>query len=109
MGCAGDVALAPLLLGAHVHGDRVTTGDLLARFFDREALLRRHTARLPRSPPSQSARRARAYHEAMATAPRLNPTEVAEIGSRLAENIRRAGQAPPPEGREVVGGLPPDR
>ena len=48
---------------------------------------------------------ARAYHEAMATAPRLNPTEIAEIGSRLGENIRRAVKAPDQVVRELIVAL----
>jgi hypothetical protein len=38
----------------------------------------------------------------MATAPRLNPPEVAEIGSRLAENIARAVKAPDRVVRELT-------
>src|SRR5262245_22772925 len=42
----------------------------------------------------ESAAGGRAYHEAMATAPRLDPIEVAELGSRLRDNISRAVKAP---------------
>jgi MoxR-like ATPase len=41
----------------------------------------------------------------MATAPRLNPTEVAEIGSRLAENIGRAVKAPDRVVRDLIVAL----
>jgi MoxR-like ATPase len=41
----------------------------------------------------------------MATAPRLNPTEVAEIGSRLEENIARAVKAPDRVVRELIVAL----
>jgi MoxR-like ATPase len=48
---------------------------------------------------------ARAYHEAMATAPRLSPTEVAEIGSRLTENIARVVKAPERVVRDLIVAL----
>jgi MoxR-like ATPase len=41
----------------------------------------------------------------MATAPRLNPTDVAEIGSRLAENIARAVKAPDRVVRDLIVAL----
>jgi MoxR-like ATPase len=41
----------------------------------------------------------------MATAPRLDPTEVAEIGSRLAENIRGAVKAPDRVVRDLIVAL----
>ena len=41
----------------------------------------------------------------MATAPRLDPTEVAEIGSRLAENIGRAVKAPDRVVRDLIVAL----
>jgi MoxR-like ATPase len=41
----------------------------------------------------------------MATAPRLNPTDVAEIGSRLAENITRAVKAPDRVVRDLIVAL----
>jgi MoxR-like ATPase len=41
----------------------------------------------------------------MATAPRLNPTEVAEIGSRLAENIALAVKAPDRVVRDLIVAL----
>jgi MoxR-like ATPase len=47
----------------------------------------------------------RAYHGAMATAPRLNPTDVAEIGSRLSGNIARAVKAPDRAVRDLIVAL----
>jgi MoxR-like ATPase len=41
----------------------------------------------------------------MATAPRLNPTDVAEIGSRLAENIAQAVKAPDRVVRDLIVAL----
>src|SRR3954449_7699615 len=41
----------------------------------------------------------------MATAPRLSPTEIAEIGSRLAENIKGAVKAPDQVVRELIVAL----
>jgi MoxR-like ATPase len=41
----------------------------------------------------------------MATAPRLDPTEVAEIGSRLRENIALAVKAPDPVVRDLIVAL----
>jgi MoxR-like ATPase len=41
----------------------------------------------------------------MATAPRLDPTEVADVGSRLAENIRRAVKAPDRVVRDLIVAL----
>src|SRR6476620_11563805 len=93
---AGNMSLAPLLLAADVARKRIASGDLPPSVIQIDGIRARgrHVHALPTASPHQSGEHPRAYHELMATAPRLDPTEVAEIGSRLAQNITRAVKVP---------------